>query len=188
MRLPLATAILVASLLPLHAQSLQDREATCLACHSDNGRAQTPEVPSLGGLPEYFVTIQLVMFRDKLRDVDVMNEALAGASDDLVRELARFVSKLPPPQVAFEAPDVARVERAKALAQKYHCNICHRPDFSGDQNVPRLAGQREAYLVNALRGYKNNSRRGYDASMADVIEPVTDEQILDLSYYLARVR
>jgi hypothetical protein len=42
--------------------------------------------------------------------------------------------------------------------------------------------------VNALRGYKNNSRRGYDASMADVIEPVTDEQILDLSYYLARVR
>jgi cytochrome c553 len=54
--------------------------------------------------------------------------------------------------------------------------------------VPRLAGQREDYLVKALRGYKDNSRRGYDASMADVIEPLTDEQMLDMAYYLARVR
>ena len=186
MRWLLALAML-AMILPAYAQSLQERQAMCLACHGKNGQSSTPEVPSLGGQPEYYVTIQLVMFRDKLRDVEIMNQSMEGASDDTVRELANFISKLPPPQAVTEATDEARVDRAKALAQNYRCNVCHRPDFSGDQNVPRLAGQREDYLVQALRGYKNNTRRGYDASMADVIQPVTNAEILDLSYYLARV-
>jgi hypothetical protein len=39
-----------------------------------------------------------------------------------------------------------------------------------------------------MREYKDNSRRGYDASMADVMAPVTAEQIADLAYFLARLR
>ncbi len=62
-----------------------------------------------------------------------------------------------------------------------------RSNFSGAQNVPRLAGQREDYLVKALREYKNNTRRGYDAAMAEVLYEISDEQILDLAYFLARV-
>jgi len=51
-----------------------------------------------------------------------------------------------------------------------------------------LAGQRDEYLVKALRDYKNNTHRGYDVSMADVLFSVTDEQILDLAYFLSRLR
>jgi len=187
MRSPLVAAVLVTLLLPAYSQPLPN-QAACLACHGENGQSQTPEVPSLGAQPEYYVTIQLVMFRDKLRTVDIMNEVMAGASDDAVRELASFVSKLPPPKPVVDTPDPARIERARTLAHINHCNICHKQDFSGGENVPRLAGQREDYLVKALRGYKSNVRRGYDASMADVIQPLSDEQILDLAYYLARVR
>jgi cytochrome c553 len=183
----LVVTICIMFLLPAYAESLPD-QAACFACHGEDGQSQRPEVPSLGGQPEYYVTIQLIMFRDKLRAVDVMNEAMVGASDDLVRELARFVSKLPAPEPVTDAPDPARIERAEMLARKNHCIICHKLDFSGGNNVPRLAGQREDYLVKALRGYKDNSRRGYDASMADVIEPLSDGQILDMAYYLARVR
>ena len=43
------------------------------------------------------------------------------------------------------------------------------------------------YLVKALRGYKDNSRHGYDATMAEVMQPISDDQILDLAYYIARV-
>jgi cytochrome c553 len=39
-----------------------------------------------------------------------------------------------------------------------------------------------------MRGYKDNSRHGYDGTMADVMQPVTDAQILDLAYYMARVK
>ena len=51
-----------------------------------------------------------------------------------------------------------------------------------------FAGQRQNYLVKALRAYKNNTRRGYDVSMADVLYSVTDEQILDLAYFLSQLR
>jgi cytochrome c553 len=88
----------------------------------------------------------------------------------------------------IDVPNTTRIERAKSLVSAYRCDFCHRPDFAGDLNVPRLAGQREDYLIKALRGYKDNSRSGYDASMADVMAPITDEQILDVAYYLARVR
>jgi cytochrome c553 len=184
----IALTFVHAMAVPCLAETFQERIGLCLTCHGENGQSQNPEVPSLGGQPEYYITIQLVMFRDKLRVVDIMNQVMTDASDDAVRELASFVSRLPPPEPVLDTPDPARMERVEALARQNHCSVCHKPDFSGGQNVPRLAGQREDYLVKALRGYKDNSRRGYDASMADVIEPLTDEQILDMAYYLARVR
>jgi cytochrome c553 len=94
----------------------------------------------------------------------------------------------PPPQPAAESADTARLDRARALSEQHRCNFCHRRDYSGEESVPRLAGQREDYLVKALREYKNNTRRAYDPAMADVLYPISDEQILDLAYYLARFR
>ena len=56
----------------------------------------------------------------------------------------------------------------------------------GGQSVPRLAGQREDYLLKALRGYKDNSRRGYDAAMSDVVYALKDADFVELAYFLAR--
>jgi cytochrome c553 len=39
-----------------------------------------------------------------------------------------------------------------------------------------------------LREYKDNSRHGYDGTMADVMGSVSPEQIADLAYFLARLR
>ncbi len=173
---------------PAAAQTVQERLPTCLACHGENGQSQNAGVPSLGAQQAFYVTVQLLMFRDRMRLIDPMNDMAKGLSDADLQTLADSISKLPPPQPAPGPVDEARIERARALVEQNHCNFCHTPSFAGQQNVPRIAGQREDYLVKALRGYKDNSRRGYDASMADVIEPITDEQILDLAYYIARVK
>jgi cytochrome c553 len=101
--------------------------------------------------------------------------------------MADVIATLPPPRPVGESGDPTRLERARALIQQHRCNFCHNPDFSGAQNVPRLADQREDYLVKALREYKNNTRRGYDAAMAEVLYEISDEQILDLAYFLARL-
>ena len=53
--------------------------------------------------------------------------------------------------------------------QQHRCDTCHNPDFSGKENVPRIANQREDYLAKTLAEYKDNSRHGYDGSMADVM-------------------
>jgi cytochrome c553 len=181
------TAVCLAGL-PAAAQTVKERLPTCLACHGENGQSQTPGVPSLGAQQAYYVTVQLLMFRDKLRVVEPMNTMAKGLSDDDLRSFAEIISALPAPQPAPGPVDEDRMQRGRALVEQNRCNFCHRPNFTGQDNVPHIADQREDYLVKALRGYKDNSRRGYDASMADVIAPITDAQILDLAYYIARVR
>ena len=128
------------------------------------------------------------MFRERLRLVEPMSQMLQGLKDDDLRGMATYLAKLPPPEPAGGSVDAARMERARALIEQHRCNFCHQRDYSGEQNVPRLAGQREDYLAKALQEYKYNARRGYDASMADVLYPISDEQILDLAYFLSRLR
>jgi cytochrome c553 len=179
-------ALLSLAALPAAAASLDERLVPCLACHGEKGQSTIHEVPSLGAQPAYYLSIQLYMFREQMRVVEPMNAMMQGLSDDDLQKMAAIISKLPPPRPAAEPAEPARLERARALIQQHRCNFCHNEDFSGEKNVPRLAAQREDYLVKALREYKNNTRRGYDAAMADVMYPVNDADILDLAHFLAR--
>jgi cytochrome c553 len=183
-----AVALVLLSVWRADADTLEARLGPCLACHGEKGQSMIPEVPSLGGQPAFYLTVQLLMFREKLRVVEPMNQMLEGLKDDDLRSMAGHLAKLPPPEPAGGPIDPKRMEQARALIEQHRCNFCHQGNYSGEQNVPRLAGQREDYLIKALRDYKNNTRRGYDASMADVIFPISDEQLRDLAYFLARLR
>jgi cytochrome c553 len=183
-----AGALVLFAARSLPAAEPEARLAACLACHGVSGTSETPLVPSLGGQPEFFLTVQLVMFREKLRPVEPMTQMLAGLADADLQAMAGYLAKLPPAAPAVGDADRARLDRAKAVIEQNRCNFCHSGNYGGGENVPRLAGQREDYLVKALRDYKSNARRGYDASMADVLYPIGDEQLGDLAYFLSRQR
>lgn len=170
------------------AETIEARAAPCLACHGEHGQSETENTPSLGGQSPPYALIQLFMFREKLRVFEPMNEMAKALTDDDLRAFSDFIGKLPKPAPPADAGDPARLQRAQALAQQHHCNSCHNADFSGKDNVPRIADQREDYLAKTLREYKENTRHGYDGTMAEVLQPVTPEQIADLAYYLARLR
>ena len=178
--------VLIAS--SVRAETIEERAAPCLACHGEHGQSETENTPSLGGQPPPYALIQLFMFREKLRAFEPMNEMAKPLTDDDLRLFSELIGKLPKPKPPADAGDPARLQRAQALAQQYHCNACHNTDFSGKENVPRIANQREDYLLKTMREYKDNSRHGYDATMAEALQPVTSEQIADLAYYLARLR
>ena len=188
MRGLVAAIALMCVALPASAQTVQERLPTCLACHGGDGQSQNPDVPSLGAQQSFYVTVQLLMFRERMRLADAMNDMAKGLSDDDLRSFADVIAKLPAPHPSDAPADPARMERAAALAVQNRCNVCHTATFAGQESVPRIANQREDYLIKALRGYKDNSRHGYDATMAEVMQPVTDDQILDLAYYIARVK
>jgi cytochrome c553 len=189
MRKPAVAALLyIVNAVTAGAQPLEARLPTCFACHGESGQSQLPEVPSLGAQPAFYSLIQLVMFRDKLRLTEPMNTMANGLSDDDLRKAADLIAKLPPPPPAADSPDAARMEKGRQLAEQHRCNFCHQANFQGGQNVPRLAGQREDYLLKALRGYKDNSRRGYDAAMSDVVYVLKDEDFVELAYFLARMK
>jgi cytochrome c553 len=188
MRRLIVALIFTVVALPAGAETLEERAAPCLACHGERGQSETENTPSLGAQQPPYALIQLFMFREKLRVFEPMNEMAKPLSDDDLRAFSEFIGKLPKPAPPADAGDPARMARGQALAAQHRCNSCHNLDFSGKENVPRIASQREDYLSKTMREYKDNNRHGYDGSMAEVLQPVTPEQIADLAYYLARVR
>jgi cytochrome c553 len=145
-------------------------------------------VPSLGAQPAFYLTVQLIMFREKIRPIEPMVEMLRGTSDDDIRSMAEFISKLPAPQAVTSPLDPGAAERATLLIAQHRCNFCHNADFSGHEGAPRLAGQREDYLLKALRGYRDNTRRAYEPQMADVVPSLSDADFADLAAFLARAK
>ena len=182
----LAMMLLCIASQPAWTGTVEERLGPCLACHGENGQSANPEIPSLGAQPSPYLLIQLFLFREKLRRLDLMNDAVKGLSDHDLRAFADTLAKLPPPLPSADQGDPARIGRGRALTRQFRCNICHNPDLAGHDNVPRIAGQREDFLVKTMREYKGNVRAGYDASMAEVLQPVSDADILDLAYYVAR--
>ncbi len=170
------------------AETIAERAAPCLACHGEKGQSETENIPSLGAQQAPYALIQLFMFREKLRIYEPLNEMAKALTDDDLRAFSDFIATLPKPSPSADAGDPARLQRAQALVQQHHCGSCHSADFSGRDNVPRLADQREDYLGKTMREYKDNSRHGYDGTMAEVLQPVTPEQIDDLAYFFAHLR
>ena len=169
------------------AEPIAERAAPCLACHGEKGTSEMENTPSLGAQQPAYTLIQLYMFRDRLRIFEPMNEMAKDLTDDDLRTFSDYIATLPKP-VALEAGDPARMQAAKVLTSQFRCDSCHNADFSGRDNIPRIANQREDYLAKTMREYKDNSRHGYDATMADVMQPITDAQIVELAYFLARVK
>ncbi|MBV8936486.1 MAG: cytochrome C [Alphaproteobacteria bacterium] len=184
---PLLAALLAGAPCALAADP-GEKLAPCLACHGAEGQSELENVPSLGAQPAPYTVIQLFMFREKMRVAEPMNEMAKDLGDGELQSIADFLAKQPAPKPPADAGDPARLERARVLTEQSHCNICHRPDFSGRENVPRLADQREDYLLKTLRDYKSGARRGYDASMAEVLQPIDDAQLIEFAYYLSRLR
>jgi cytochrome c553 len=184
----LTAALALASIAFSASAEVHERAAPCLACHGERGTSTTENTPSLGGQQAPYVLIQLFMFREKLREFAPMNEMAKPLTDDDLRVFSDFIATLPKPAPPADAADAERMALGAALARQNRCNTCHNTDYSGKENVPRIANQREDYLAKTLAEYKDNTRHGYDATMADVMQSVAKDQIAELAYYIARYR
>src|ERR1700761_6792179 len=131
MRKILALLALIALASPLSAETIEERAATCFACHGEHGISQTENIPSLGGQNAPYALIQLFMFREKLRGFEPMNDIAKSFTDDDLRTFSDYIATLPKPVPPTDAADPARMARAQALVTQNHCNSCHKPDFSG---------------------------------------------------------
>ncbi len=168
--------------------SYAQRFATlCAACHGADGRSDMPLMPVLAGQPSFYVITQLFLFREGRRSNEGMTAVAKTLTDNDMRGFADFIGTLPPVPAPPPTPgDAARIEKGRTLALQYKCVFCHGADFSGGQQVPRLAGQHEDYLRHALTGYRAETRVGYTAAMAQALAGVSAAEIDDLAYYLAR--
>lgn len=168
--------------------SLQDKIAQCAACHGADGRSSDARIPNIGGQPKLAVMYQLFFFREGRRKSEEMNLVAKGLSDAELTAIAEHVAGLPAPQPLADVADEARYRRGAALAARRLCASCHNADFSGRAQMPRLAGQHEAYTVKALQDYRAGARVGTQAAMAEAVRGLTDADLEDLAYFLARLK
>jgi cytochrome c553 len=169
-------------------QTVEERLPVCLACHGESGVSTKENVPSLGGQPADYLLIQLYLFREKQRRSEMMKAMANGLTDDDLRTLSDRLAKLTPPPATGAALTEPELEQGRDLVAKYRCASCHQADFSGHDQIPHLAGQREDYLLKSLRAYKSNRRPGYDPAMNEVMQEVRETDIPVLAHYMSRFR
>ena len=167
----------------------QQKLETCYACHGPKGISVTAVTPSLAAQPAFYITAQLVLFRSGQRRSDVMEPMAKTLSNDELRALAEAIEKLPAPPASASPMNRASYEKGKAIVAREHCESCHQPDFSGIENAPRLAHQREDYLAKALADFRKGTRIGYgNAIMPEVAAALNEAEIGDLAHYLSHFR
>ena len=184
----LLAALLVAGSLT-HAQPAAPPQVPlCSACHGPQGNSQIPTMPSLAGQPRLFIENQLVLIREGLRDVPQMKGMLDGMKDAEIVAIASWFAGQKPVAAATGAADTARYQRGQALASKGLCGTCHLPDYTGRQQIPRLAGQQEVFLRESMKQFRDHPGPGRDTIMAASLHGFKDDEIADMAHYLAYLR
>jgi cytochrome c553 len=169
------------------AQSLHDKIAQCAACHGDDGRSKDPKIPHIGGQPKLFVMYQLFFYREGRRKSEEMNIIAKKLTDADLDAIATHVSRLPPAPPPPGPIDEAKFKRGAEIASRRQCASCHNDDYSGREQMPRLAGQHEAYTIQAFQDYRAGKRVGTQAAMAEAVRGLDDEAFAALAHFLAHV-
>lgn len=169
------------------AATVPARAAVCAACHGAEGRSTMALSPTLASQPTVFLENTLILIREGLRPIPSMKGLLEGVDDAEIVALAGHFSRQairPEPAPREEAA----FERGRALASRALCGTCHLPNYAGQQQMPRLAGQREDYLVHSMREFRDNLAQGRDTLMNGVLRGLADRDLADLAHYFSQLR
>lgn len=183
-RAAVALGLAAAAGLSLAQTPAEARLQACMACHGPQGNSQIPTTPSLAGQPRIFIENQLVLIREGLRDIPQMKGLLDGVPDAEIRAMAQHFAGQP--AAAMPGPvDRVVYQRGQALSARALCGSCHLPDYSGREQVPRLAGQHEPFLLQSMKEFRDRPGPGRDTIMAATLRGLTDQDLADLSHFLA---
>lgn len=191
LRQPLITALVVAcaaGFAPAAQAGLEEGRAkaqACAACHGADGNAVLAGVPSLAGQPGQFIVQALFMYREGNRQNPVMTPLASALKNADLNDLAAYFSAQKRSAPAAAAPDAARLALARAVSQRNHCGACHTPSFSGQQHIPRLAGQDRAYLLAQLTQFKASTRADLDGTMTSAAQGLAADELALMADYLS---
>jgi len=171
----------------VNSQAFKEKVEICGACHDPSGVAKMEGVPHLAGQPELYVQWQLVYFRGETRKNDMMTPAAKELTDQDIRDLGTYYMSLAPASPTDPDPDPALTEAGAKIEDNRHCNQCHLEKFTGQGETPRLAGQREDYIIKALHDYQQGARRGRgNVIMPEIAYSLNEDDIKALAHYMSR--
>lgn len=151
----------------------------CGGCHGKEGHSADEKTPSLAGQDSQYLVKTMKNYRDGARRHDEMKSMLAGVKDQDLEHIAAFYTS--------RAPQAAAVGKPTAGQQwAERCDKCHGPSAENPAMVaPRLEAQPVAYLVKALKDYREGKRM--QSAMHAMGQPLSDADIQAIAeYYTAQ--
>lgn len=191
-------SIVLAAPLALRAQGTGPATvAVCMPCHGPTAEtaqlpAGAPPIPTLNGQHAAYLEKQLREFKAGRRKNDLMVPILAKISKRQFSELAAHFASQAPARPALENSQLA--ERGRALYEQGKptvpaCVGCHLANGVGAPRYPRLAGQRQAYVVKQLTNFKQGIRTNDRAHvMRNIAANLSDEEMMAIAEYLASLQ
>jgi len=184
-----ATLLLAAALFAQPALAEGDATAgeelgyTCLGCHGIEGyRNAYPSyrVPKLGGQKAGYLEIALRGYRDGTRKHPTMAAQATSLTDQEIADVSAYLASIGSDTVAAGGTQGASFDKAAA------CAACHGQNgISVNAAWPTLAGQHEDYLLNALKQYRDGSRK--DPVMSAQATLIAEEDVKKLARYFSRL-
>jgi cytochrome c553 len=123
--------------------------AMCAGCHGVHGVSLDSETPSLAGQDAEYLVKAIKSYRTTRKNWG-MERYVAGLTDKDIDNIAAYYATQQP-KAADTAPS-----STEELAAK--CDRCHNQPASPTMAAPKLKGQDKAYLVMALRAYRDGKR------------------------------
>ena len=171
----------------------KQKALACAPCHGADGNAPkgaAPEdqaYPDLAGQTVRYTYLQLKDFKEGRRKNPLMSPMAATLSKEDMYDLAEYFSKQKHLPSDFQT-DPAKVAEGKRVADAALCTMCHLGGFSGQNEIPRTAGQEYDYIVKQLHDFRARNRTNDAGNMTSVSRGLTDEQIEALGHYITGLR
>lgn len=157
----------------------------CQYCHGKDGNSKQSNIPNLAQQSPVYLLTQFEYFRSGERKNKVMNELAGGLTKDERINVALYYAnqkvKVDPKSYAFTVGDRARGEEI----YKGICVNCHGKKGYGDENLPRIAGQKYQFIKETLTAYKNNKGKRPDSAMVSVSTGLTNVDIMSIAAYVS---
>src|SRR5437660_994032 len=151
---------------------------SCSACHGRAGATRADAVPSLAGMPAWYLKKAIDDYAAGRRPSPEMEPFSKMVKTLGVDEVAGYFAAQP-----REASQI-KVDRAASAT----CAACHGEDGRGDaaKGTPDLTGQPPGYLLNQMKLFKAEKRSPGDATLTSIkvfMKSLDDATLADLAAY-----
>ena len=177
----------------LPSANAQDIEAgrtkaqACAACHGADGNSVASNFPNLAGQTWRYIYVQLKDYKEGRRNDPVMSPMAASLSREDMVNIANFYAAQPSRPSTFKT-DETKVKLGLAKANETLCSMCHLGGFSGQNEIPRVAGQQYEYFVKQMQNFKARIRTNDAGNMTSVSQTLSDADIENLGHYVSSLR
>jgi cytochrome c553 len=159
----------------------------CVACHGPAGNSTNPDYPVLAGQGARYLYLELNDFKAGRRTDPRMSPIAATLSRDDMLALAGYFAAQKPTPITFN-PSPAMVAAGQKKAAEVLCTMCHLGGFIGQNEIPRVAGQYDQYIIKQLKDFRDRRRTNDAGNMTSVTKGLSDQDIENLAAYIANLQ